>query len=319
VNQYSSGSFSVTVSAHGNYSAKVQLGGSKLSITGKLNLQCTATNSIARKLAAPLAVQLRVGTNSTEIDQIFGQLTDNTWVATMTGDRARFSSMTNPCPFVGNYTLIIPGQAGDPSKPAGHGYGTVKVATSGTTMFAGTLADGTKVIQTTALSKNGVWPLYASLYVGQGSLLSWVTFANHASDDLTGTMSWIKLPVMTSRYYPGGFTNVVMASGSTYVKPVLTTNLIINLPNAMVDFSGGNLSSDFANNIALGASSKVTNLSSNKLTMTFSTGTGLYKGTVVNPTTGATLPFAGAVFQKIEMGYGSLMGANQSSSVVVGP
>jgi len=53
--------------------------------------------------------------------------------------------------------------------------------------------------------------------------------------------------------------------------------------------------------------------------MTFSTGTGLYKGTVVNPTTGATLPFAGAVFQKIEMGYGSLMGANQSSSVVVGP
>jgi hypothetical protein len=318
VNQNSSGSFSVTVSAHGNYSGKVQLGASKLSFKGKFNLQCTTTNSIARKLAAPLMVQLRLGTNS-ETDQIFGQLIDNSWTATMTGDRARFSSMTNPCPFTGSYTMIIPGQSGDASKPAGHGYGTVKVATSGQTIFAGVLADGTKVTQSTALSKNGVWPLYASLYVGQGSVLSWITFADHASDDLSGTLSWIKLPVMTSRYYPSGFTTEVMASGSTFVKPVSTGDLIINVPSGVVDFSGGNLSSDFSNNISLGLSSKVTNLSDNKLTMAFSTSTGLYKGTVVDPTSGATLPFAGAVFQKTELGYGSLMGANQSSSVIVGP
>lgn len=318
VNQNSSGSFSVTVSAHGSYSAKIQLGASKLSFTGKLNLQCTATNSITRKLATPLTVQLRLGTNS-EIDQIFGQLTDNSWVATMSGDRARFSSKTNLCPFTGSYTMIIPGQSGDASKPAGHGYGTVKVATSGSTIFAGVLADGTKVTQSIALSRNGVWPLYASLYVGQGSVLSWITFANHASDDLSGTMSWIKLPVMTSRYYPGGFTTEVMASGSTFVKPLLTTDLVIDRPNAVVDFSGGNLSSDFSNDISLGTSSKVTNHGSNKLSMAFTTTTGLYKGTVVDPTTGATLPFSGAVFQKTQLGYGSLMGANQSSSVVVGP
>lgn len=318
VNQNSSGSFSVTVSAHGNYSGKIQLGASKLSFKGKFNLQCVTTNSIARKLAAPLTVQLRLGTNS-EIDQIFGQLIDNTWSATMAGDRAKFSSMTNPCPFTGSYTMIIPGQSGDASKPAGHGYGTVKVATSGQTIFAGVLADGTKITQSTALSKNGVWPLYASLYVGQGSVLSWITFANHAADDLSGALSWIKLPVMTSRYYPGGFTTEVMASGSTFVKPVSTGDLIINVPSGVVDFSGGNLSLDFSNNIALGLSSKVTNLSANKLTMAFSTSTGLYKGTVVDPTSGATLPFAGAVFQKTELGYGSLMGANQSSGVVVGP
>jgi len=318
VNQNSSGSFSVTVSTHGNYSGRVQLGANKLSFTGKLNLQCTATNTVNRRLAAPLTVQLRVGTNS-EVDQIFGQLIDSAWTATMSGDRARFSSKTNPAPYVGSYTMIIPGQSGDSSKPAGHGYGTVKVATSGITIFAGALADGTKVTQSTALSRNGVWPLYASLYVGQGSLLSWITFANHASDDLSGTMSWIKLPVATARYYPGGFTTEVMASGSTYVKPASTDNLILNLPNAVVDFSGGNLNSDFSNDIALGLSSKVTNVSSNKLSMVFTTGTGLYKGTVVDPATGTTSPFAGAVFQKVDMGYGSLMGASQSSSVVVGP
>jgi hypothetical protein len=318
VNQNSSGSFSVTVSAHGNYSGKIQLGASKLSFKGKFNLQCTTTNSIPRTMAAPLAIQLRLGTN-TEADQIFGQLVDNSWSATMTGDRARFSSMTNPCPFTGSYTMIIPGQSGDASKPAGHGYGTVKVSTSGQTIFAGVLADGTKITQSTALSKNGVWPLYASLYVGQGSVLSWITFANQASDDLAGAMSWIKRPVATARYYPSGFTTEVMASGSKFVKPAFTTDLIINLPNAVVDFSGGNLSSDFSNNISLGLSSKVTNLSANKLAMAFSTSTGLYKGTVVDPTSGITLPFAGAVFQKTQLGYGSLMGPNQSSSVVVGP
>jgi hypothetical protein len=318
VNQNSSGAFSVTVSAHGNYSGKLQLGANKLSFTGKLNLQCTATNLINRKLAAPLTVHLRVGTNA-EVDHIFGELIDSAWVATMIGDRARFSAITNPSPFAGSYTMIIPGQSGDASKPAGHGYGTIKVATSGIGVFAGLLADGTKVTQSRALSKNGVWPFYASLYVGQGSLLSWMTFANHASDDLTGAMSWIKLPVVTARYYPGGFTTEVMASGSTYVKPVSADDLIINVPNGVVDFSGGNLNADFSNNIALGASSKVTNVSSNKLTMAFTTGTGLYKGTVVDPATGITLPFAGAVFQKTDLGYGSLMGASQSSSVVVGP
>jgi hypothetical protein len=318
VNQNSSGSFSVTVSAHGMYSGKIQLGASKLSFKGKFNLQCTASNSIPRTMAAPLAIQLRLGTNS-EADQIFGQLSDSGWTATMTGDRARFNSLTNPCPFTGSYTMIIPGQSGDASKPAGHGYGTVKVATSGLTIFAGVLADGTKVTQSKALSKNGVWPLYASLYLGQGSVLSWMTFANHASDDLSGALSWIKLPVITARYYPGGFSAEVMASGSKFVKPLLTTDLILNLPNAVVDFSGGNLSSDFSNDISLGLSSKVTNLSSNKLTMAFTTSTGLYKGTVVDPSSGLTLPFAGAVFQKTQLGYGSLMGANQSSSVVVGP
>lgn len=319
INQYSSGSFSVTVSAHGNYSGRVQLGADRLSFTGKLNLQCTATNSVNRKLAAPLALQLRVGTNNTEIDRIFGQLSDTTWAATLTGDRARFSATTNPSPFTGSYTMIIPGQSGDSSKPAGHGYGTVKVATSGKVIFAGVLADGTKVTQTAPLSKTGVWPFYASLYTGQGSLLSWLGFSNQASDDLAGALSWIKLPVATARYYPGGFITEVTASGSTYVKPATSDQLILNIPNGLVAFSGGDLNPDFSNSISVGAGSRVTNESTNKLAMAFSLGNGLYKGSVVDPTTGLSMPFAGAVFQKLGMAYGSLMGANQSSSVVVSP
>lgn len=318
VAQNSSGNFSITVGNHGVYSGRVQLGASRMSFTGKLNLQCTSTNSLKRKLLAPLALQLRVGTNS-EIDQIFGQLSDSTWTAALTGDRARFNSKTNPAPFAGNYTLIIPGQSGDSSKPAGYSYGTVKVATSGMTIFAGTLADGTKVSQSTAVSKNGAWPFYASLYAGQGSLMSWLTFADQASDDLSGTLNWIKLPVANSHYYAGGFTSEVMASGSTYVKPASSDDLVINISTGLVSFSGGNLNPDFANSISVGPGNHVTDESGNKLTMAFSVANGLYKGAVVDPASGKTMPFAGAVHQKAGMGYGSLMGANQSSSAIISP
>lgn len=318
VAQSSSGSFSITVGNHGVYSGRVQLGGSRMSFSGKLNLQCTSTNSLKRKLLSALALQLRVGTNA-EIDQIFGQLGDNTWTAAMTGDRARFNSRTNPAPFAGNYTLVLPGQGGDPSKPAGYGYGTVKVASSGMTVFAGTLADGTKVSQSVSISKNGEWPLYASLYGGQGSLLSWVTFANQAMHDLSGTLSWIKLPVVNARYYAGGFTNVIMASGSTYTAPASPNDLIINVPTGIISFSGGNLNPSFFNSISLSTGNHVTDESGNKLTMAFSLNNGLYRGSVVDPGSGKTMSFGGAVYQKIGMGYGSLLGADQSSSAIVSP
>ena len=318
VAQYSSGSFSITVGNHGVYSGRVQLGASRFAFTGKLNLQCTSSNSLKRQLLAPLALQLRVGTNS-EIDQIFGQLNDNTWTAALSGDRARFNAKTNPAPFAGSYTLIIPGQGGDSSKPAGFSYGTVKVATSGRAVFAGALADGTKVSQSTGISKNGAWPFYASLYAGQGSLLSWLTFANQPAHDLAGALSWIKLPVVNARYYAGGFTNEVMASGSAYVKPATTDDLIINVPTGIIAFSGGNLNPDFSNSISLSSGNRVTDMSANKLTMAFSLANGLYRGTVVDPSTGNAMPFGGAVYQKIGMGYGSLMGANETSSAIVSP
>src|SRR5205807_7800697 len=117
---------------------------------------------------------------------------------------------------------------------------------------------------------------------------------------------WIKLPVVNARYYAGGFTNEVMASGSTYVKPASVDDLIINVPTGIIAFNGGNLNADFSTAISLGAGNRVTDESANKLTLAFSLANGLYKGSVVDPTTGTAMPFSGAVYQKISMGFGSL-------------
>jgi hypothetical protein len=69
----------------------------------------------------------------------------------------------------------------------------------------------------------------------------------------------------------------------------------------------------------LGLSSKVTNLSSNRLSLTFSLAAGTFLGSVNDPTTGRALAFSGVVFQKDNAGYGFLLGTNQSSHVLIVP
>jgi hypothetical protein len=101
--------------------------------------------------------------------------------------------------------------------------------------------------------------------------------------------------------------------------PATSTNSILQDTNATVFFSGGNLTEDFANAITLGLSSRVTNLSSNHLTLNFILPRGTYSGAVVDPATGRSKTFQGAVLQKPNKGYGFLTGTNQTSRVRILP
>ena len=109
-----------------------------------------------------------------------------------------------------------------------------------------------------------------------------------------------------------------MAVGSIYVRPLPSTNPAITVSNPSIAFAGGNLEVPFANPIVLGASSKVTNLGSNKLALSITTSSGLFKGSVANPTTGKSLAFSGALLQKQNAGSGFLLGTNRSTRVFLG-
>jgi hypothetical protein len=244
----------------------------------------------------------------------------NNWVSDLTGDRVIFNVRTNPASYAGNYTLVLPGQVGNPLVPEGDGYGTVRITTAGRTTFSGILGDGVRVTQSASLSKNGHWPLYSGLRYrgGRGALLGWMNFEDRPNDDLHGTVSWIKDPTTMDKFYPLGFDIQSQAVGSIYLRPVSPqTNYVLNLTEAEVSFSGGNLAPDFVNSILIGPSSRVSNLSSNRMTLTFSTAQGTYSGSVVDPTTLKSLRFNGAVLQKQNAGFGLLTGTNQTSRVVI--
>jgi len=78
----------------------------------------------------------------------------------------------------------------------------------------------------------------------------------------------------------------------------------------------GGLPQAISDPFTLGANNVVAG--SDKLSVTITTTTGLFKGAATN-SLGATVSFTGAVFQKQTNGFGQFLNANQTGSVYLAP
>ena len=244
VTHQSSGFFDAKVTALGAFSAKIQLAGKIYPLAGLLSPTGDFQKTIIRVGLPTLSVQLQVDLSGADI--ITGRISDGIWTSDLTADRNIYSK-TNPSS-IEKHTLIIPGKHDLPELPGGNGFGTVTTDALGSVKFAGTLGDGTKILQKAIRSKQSHWPFYVSLYAGNGSILSWLKFANNSITNADGAVSWIKLPQPLSKIYPAGFTNEVNVTSSIY-NP--TNGLpLLNSTNGQVEFSGGNLSVNFTNYFA---------------------------------------------------------------------
>ena len=174
--------------------------------------------------------------------------------------------------------MVLGGNPGNTSKPAGDGLGMIVLKSDGTAVLSGVLADGTAISQSVPISKNKVWPLYASLYAGKGLVIGWVTFTNTLDSSLEGDVSWIKTGAVGGKFYPRGFTNDIPVVGSSYITPAVGTR-VLNLTNAIVELSDGNLSRTLTNRITLSATNTVTVASNtNTLALTITTANGSMSG-----------------------------------------
>jgi cyclophilin family peptidyl-prolyl cis-trans isomerase len=319
VEQFSSGFFTLTVGSAGGYSGKLLLNGKSHSLKGTLWVDGTGTNTVARPGTNALRVIMALDlTNDT--DQITGLVSEETssnsvWSVDLVADRAVFGG-TNLTPLVGKYTMILPADTNSTNGPFGDGYGAVSVSSKGGVSFSGALSDGTKVSQKTSLSKIGQWPFYIPLYRGKGALVSWLTFdTNAVMTDFSGILNWFK-QTQTAKYFPGGFTNETVIAGSRFTKPG-PTNWVINLTNAVVAFTNGNLSADFTNTITVDAKGKMINESTNKLSLSASKSSGTFSGSATPPAGGKAVSFKGAVLQKQTNGFGFFLGTNASGRVSI--
>jgi hypothetical protein len=303
----SSGSFVATVTGGGGYSAALTLLGRRYALSGRFNSSGLATNVIRRGTLNTLSVQLQLDLAGG--DQISGQVTDGSWTAQLLADRAVFNAVNNPAPQAGAYTLIISGTPGAIQGPAGNGFGTVKVNAAGRIIFAGTLADGTRLAQSATISKSGTWPLYSALYISEGSILGWLTFANRPGDDINGQLSWTKLQQPSTRYYPGGFAFQPDAIGSKFTPPS-TGTAALSFGAGIVALTDGNLVLSITNQITLGTNNRVSNAGGTKVMLSLVPSTGLVTGTVIDPTTGGSIVVRGAILQKQNLGYGFFLGTS---------
>lgn len=310
----SAGFFTLALASKGTYTGTILLAGKRYPFKGNFNLTVSDA-TIPRAGNTALSAHFTLDPSG-DADTITGTITDGNWTASLTARRPVFNTQ-NPAPFAGSYTVIIPGISGSQVAPQGYGFGTLKIDATGRAKFSGTLADGTAVSESTTISQDGEWPFFASLYRGQGIIWANMTIdTSRANDDIHGPLTWIKA-AQSATYYPGGFTNNVTCTASLYVKPAAGTR-IIDLSDATVTFTGGDLSAGFADSITISTDNKVSVHGTDKLTMSFTLPTGLLKGAAVSPD-GQTCSYRAAVFQKVNRAYGYFLGTDQSGSVIVGP
>ncbi len=151
--QLSAGYISISTTARGKYTGRLQLGVRTYGFSGYFDADGHASRGILRRYDNPLTVDFQVSAD--DPDLITGTVSDGTWTADLIADRAIFDGRTSVSPDVGRYTLLVPGDFTLHTEPGGDSYGTVTVDKRGGLRFAGSMADGTKVSQATRVSKNG--------------------------------------------------------------------------------------------------------------------------------------------------------------------
>lgn len=313
----SAGSFSLTSTSKGRFSGRLQLGAAKYSFSGMFDSNGSAQINAGRGKQSSLAVQLQV--DATNSDHLTGTVNGGTWTAQLDGNRAVFSSK-NLSPQAGQYTLIIPGAGGgtNGAGPGGDSYGVATVSKAGSIHLSGSLADGTSLSQAATVSADGRWPLSLSLYGGQGLLLGWLNFTNSGTAGLSGTVAWIK-PVQTkARYYSGGFNTLPAVVGSPYSRPP-RGGTVLDFTDANLVVNGADLSQAITNQVALQSNNRVVDMSGNSVTMSFTTSSGLFGGTMINPTTAKKFSFRGVALQNQNSASGYFLSAGSSGEVLVSP
>jgi hypothetical protein len=301
------------LTGQGAYSASLLLQGVKYSFSGQCGAGGAASNYIARALN-PITLQWTADLSGS--NGITGLLTTPNWNATLTAHLNPYSK-TNPAPQEGQYTLHFPTPRPKSIFPGGDGFGAATVTSNGIVQFTGTLGDETVVSQTVGVSRAGRWPFYASLYNGTGVVLGWLTFTNLPGADLTGEVNWIKTSHFASTPYSAGFYFAGDAEGSAFV--FKKGSPVLDLAPGYLSFSDDDLSAPFTNQVTLNSNNTIANLSPNALSLTISTSTGIFHGSVVVPGSHVPLPFSGAVYQKQNAAYGLFLNKTETGRLKLSP
>ncbi len=304
------GSIKLTMTDQGAFTGAL-LGIPTNSFTGKFWVDGIAQVNVVRG-GKPTVLNLALDiTNHT--DQIRGQVTNGTWVADLRCDRAQAGSVAAAL-----YTNTMAMLSESNGQSFGDGIGSVKINATGALSFTGTLADGTAVSQSTSLSKDGLWPFYVSLYGGKGSIMGWITVTNTGNESLSGAGQWIKTPIRNA-YYPGGFTNAVQITGSTF-QPAKSKTRILNLTNANVIIRGANIPIPQTNSIVLSSNNIVTvTAGTNNLKLPLSSTNGLINGTFTHPVTRTTTALRGVLLQQSATARGFFLGVTNSGTLRLEP
>jgi hypothetical protein len=309
------GAVTLTTTVSGKFTGKLQAGSLRYVLRGQFDREGNARVTAPAGNLSAVTVTLHLDVTGVS-DRITGTINGGTWTAGLAADRAVYDSRSNPAPQQGAYTMVLPGNYGSTTEPGGDGYATVSVDKAGRIRLSGLLADGTKVTQSTVVSKAGQWPLYIPLYKSGGFVLSWLTFSNSMAGELGGNLAWVK-PAGQAACYPGGFNLQTSVVGARYSRPAASQPLLNTVKAALV-LTGGRPTQGITNSFVLNGQKAVSD-PVNKLKLSFTPTSGMFRGSVAGTGAAKALPFSGVVLANQNFGAGSFMSGGQSGRVMLEP
>jgi len=256
--------------------------------------------------------------------QLVGTVSEGATVLDASLDQAAFNKKTNPAPYSGKYTVIIPPNIDfidDATHPQGAGWATLTVSAGGKVRLAGQLGDLTPVSITSVVSEDGSLQIFKELYrtSPKGSLAGTVTFRDTPSvSDLDGILDWRKQADDAESRYPDGFDFQVTLIGSAFTTPYSGEPILpgINLAEAENSFwgAGGEIRTLHWN-----AKNKIaaTTDPGEKLKISTSTSSGLIKGSYANSE--KSFKFKGVAFQKQDIVAGTFPNGDVTGLFTIAP
>ncbi|HET7625115.1 MAG TPA: hypothetical protein VFM25_07610, partial [Verrucomicrobiae bacterium] len=227
-----SGTVALKVTKRGAFTGNIRMSTGRYPLRGKFNAAGAAADTVSRKHDSALTVNLQMDNAN---NRIVGSVSGDSWSADLIADH----TAPRPSAFAGKYTLVFPGpDNGNPQVPQGDGYGSAAVNAKGIVTFKGALADGTKIVQSARISRDGQWPFYVTLPKKRGQVLGWLNLAGMEQGGFGGQISWIRPANPRAASYPDGFSLQLDAMGSVYQKPS-KKNSMLNFSDATLSLSGG--------------------------------------------------------------------------------
>jgi hypothetical protein len=347
----------ITVTAQGRFSGTVQVGERRYPLRGTVDksgaMQFTSTGTASlplKRTGLPdlaLTLQLDVGAGT---DKLSGAITeDGQPFATLDADRMVYSA-ARLLPkglqrvdeaLLGSYTVAFAppevASVADTTAMRGCGVGTITVSKLGTARLAGTLADGTPILYSNALSKAATWPLFFPTLRGKGSLSGWVSFPKTAADAMASSgLVWFKPAatlVRASTLYPSGWPAgmAVDLMGSKYVRPARSENRSsfaglgppdLATGNAEAELFGSDLPADGLHaplNILPNDLVQLIAPNSDRLAMRLAPSNGTFSGSFNPAAGGGRSTFKGVILQKHQCAVGYFLRNGASGSIEVVP
>jgi hypothetical protein len=317
-----SGYFSATVSGNGLIAGQLKIAGDSTLFATNLPADGSATLELKRRNQSSLVLTVQVDLSG--LETLTGMIADasNAFHAQLTAFRAGFSATNHATFYQGDYSWAMSGAAGN--APAGYSYGTATIAGAGGVHLSLFLSDGTITSASGLLSTNGQMPLYASLYGGKGSLLSWLSFTNSSNSPSTNGAYWLKDRVARGPY-PSGFTLTNLFIWMGAFPAAHPGSNALNAANVSVQLSGADLSNSITEAIALNVNGIGGSFPGIVVTIAGSTGVftglraGMFTGLFTDPASASTVRFNGAVLHPLPAGYGFFTSGDLSGAVLIEP